>query len=623
MSRKSRKRRSHIFWGFARELLHQRFALVLALVFAFISALSMGAGVGALAGVINLINPEKLKPGEVAPTPSEQVERALNSLPGGIDLPQPILDLIPREPFGAVVAMVVGLCILTIIGATANFIHQYFSITICTRAVARIRSRVYAHILALPLSSVVSGDSADRISRLLRDTQMLNVGFIAVTSRATAQITKGAVMLLVAIIIDWRLTLVTLAVGPVIAIIIRKFGKRIMRGIRGAMQGQARLLGNATEAVHGFRVVKVYGSESHELDRFNVVNEHVVREELKARLAKALSSPLVEALAILVIGGLIIIAAKAIYSGGLTVGEFITALGALAIAGQSLKPLNGVIQEVQAAEASAERVKELLDEPIERDLQRGTKPVPRHTQTIVFEGVKLTYPGAENPAVNGLDLTVNYGETVAVVGPNGSGKTSLLSLVPALYTPTEGRILIDGVDLAEADLGSLREQIAVVTQEVVLFAGTIAENIAYARPGATREQVEDAARRAHAMSFIKDMPGGLDAAVGDRGLTLSGGQRQRIAIARAILRDPAILIMDEATSMIDTQSEAEITQAIADFGSGRTVLIVAHRLATVMNADRILVMDAGKAVDIGTHTELMARCPLYAALASHQLVANT
>ncbi|XHC25249.1 MAG: ABC transporter ATP-binding protein [Phycisphaerales bacterium] len=292
------------------------------------------------------------------------------------------------------------------------------------------------------------------------------------------------------------------------------------------------------------------------------------------------------------------------------------------MAGQSLKPLNGVVQEIQAAEASAQRVQEILDEVPERDLQRGEKKVPRHHEKIVFDGVSLTYPGAETPAVDGMDLTVEFGESVAIVGPNGSGKTSLLSLVPSLYLPSSGRVLIDGVDLAEADLRSVRDQIAVVTQEVVLFAGTVAENIAYARPEATREQIADAARRARAMGFIEAMPGGLDAKVGERGLTLSGGQRQRIAIARAILRDPAILIMDEATSMIDTQSEAEITQAIAEFGTGRTVLIVAHRLATVMNADRIVVMDAGKVVDTGTHAELLERCPLYAGLASHQLAAG-
>lgn len=619
MARSSRKR-NQTFWGFARELLAQRAQLALALVFAFVSAVGMGAGLIGIVGVLDLINPDS--PEQARLSPRERVEELLSGLPGNITLPESLLAALPDEPFGAVVAIIIGLGLLTILGATANFLHQYLAFTVCTRTVARIRSRVFAHILSLPLAGIVAGNSADRISRLLADTAALNRGFIAVTSKATAQITKGAVMLIVAMVIDWRLSLVTIVVAPVMAVVIRKLGKRIRRAIRGAMQGQAKLLGNATEVVHGFRVVKVYGSEPHELERFDVINDEVVREELRARTAKALASPLIETLAIFVVGALAIGAARAILNGALNVNEFIGALAALAIAGQSLKPLNGVIQEVQAAEASAQRVKEILDETPENDLQRGSTPVPRHAKSIVFDSVSLTYPGADAPAVKNLDLTVHFGETVAVVGPNGSGKTSLLSLVPSLYLPTSGRILIDGVDLGAADLKSLREQIAVVTQEVVLFAGTVAENIAYARPGATRQQIEDAAKRAHAMSFIETMPGGLNAKIGDRGLTLSGGQRQRLSIARAILRDPAILIMDEATSMIDTQSEAEITQAIADFGTGRTVLIVAHRLATVMNADRIVVMEAGQIVDIGTHAELLERCPLYAGLASHQLVAQ-
>jgi subfamily B ATP-binding cassette protein MsbA len=616
---RKRKKRPRTFWGFARELMHERMRLALALAFAFVSALGMGAGLLGIVGVLDLINPET---GSVGLSPRERLEELLGGLPGSPTLPESVMGAIPSEPFGAVVAIIIGLGILTVIGATANFLHQYIAITVCTRAVARIRSRVFAHILALPLAGIVAGNASDRISRLLADTAALNRGFIAVTSRATAQVTKGAVMLVVAMVIDWRLSIVTIVVAPIMATIIRKLGKRIRRAIRGAMQGQAKLLGNATEVVHGFRVVKVYGSEPHELERFNVINDEVVREELRARTAKALSSPLIEMIAIIVVGGLAILAARAILGGSLNVNEFLGALAALAIAGQSLKPLNGVIQEVQAAEASAQRVQEILDEVPERDLQRGEKKVARHHEDIVFDGVSLTYPGAESPAVDGLDLTVGFGESVAIVGPNGSGKTSLLSLVPSLYLPSSGRVLIDGVDLAEADLRSLRDQIAVVTQEVVLFAGTVAENIAYARPGATREQIADAATRARAMEFISAMPGGLDAKVGERGLTLSGGQRQRIAIARAILRDPAILIMDEATSMIDTQSEAEITRAIAEFGTGRTVLIVAHRLATVMNADRIVVMDAGKVVDTGTHAELLERCPLYAGLASHQLAAG-
>ena len=592
---------------------------VVALVFASISAVGMGAGLLGIVGVLDLINPDSESAGL---DPRERLEDLVSGFPGSPSLPAGVAEAIPTDPFDAVLAIIIGLGILSILGATANFLHQYISITVCTRAVARIRSRVFGHILALPLGGIVSGNSSDRISRLLMDTAALNRGVIAVTSKATAQVTKGAVMLVVALVIDWRLSLVTLVVAPVMATIIRKLGKRIRRAIRGAMQGQAQLLGNATEVVHGFRVVKVYGSESHEMDRFNEVNDRVVREELRARTAKALSSPLIELISIFVVGALAMVAANAIIGGALNVNEVIGALAALAIAGQSLKPLNGVIQEVQAAEASAQRVREILDEVPERDLQRDGRELPRHSESIVFEGVSLTYPGADEPAVRDLDLKVGFGETVAVVGPNGSGKTSLLSLVPSLYQPSSGRVLIDGVVLAETDLRSLRDQIAVVTQEVVLFAGTVAANIAYARPDATREEIEDAAARARATGFIEAMPGGLDAKVGDRGLTLSGGQRQRIAIARAILRDPAILIMDEATSMIDTQSEAEITQAIADFGNGRTVLVVAHRLATVMNADRIVVMDAGKVVDIGTHAELLERCPLYAGLASHQLAAS-
>ncbi|MFU8829015.1 MAG: ABC transporter ATP-binding protein [Phycisphaerales bacterium] len=613
-------KRPQTFWKFARVLMEERFKLAISLLFAFISAVGMGAGLIGMVSVLDLVIP--VDGAETRPSPRERVEDLAARLPGNITLPESILSRIPEQPLNAVIIIIIGLGILTVIGAASNFIHQYLSITVCTRAVARIRSRVFEHMLALPLSGVVAGNSADRISRLLADTAALNRGFIAVTSKATAQITKGAVMLVVAFVIDWRLSLVTLVVAPVMVVVIRKFGKRIRRAIRGAMQGQAKLLGVATEVVHGFRVVKVYGSEPHELARFDEINQEVVREELRARTAKALSSPLIETLAIFVVGALAIVAANAILEGSLAVTDFIGALTAIAIAGQSLKPLNGVVQEVQAAEASARRVQDILDEAPERDLQRGTETVPRHSESIVFEGVGLTYPGSDLAAVRNLDLTVNFGETVAVVGPNGSGKTSLLSLVPSLYLPTAGRILIDGVDLTGADLRSLRDQIAVVTQEVVLFAGTVAENIAYARPDATRSEIEDAARRAHAMGFIETMPGGLDAKVGDRGLTLSGGQRQRLSIARAILRDPAILIMDEATSMIDTQSEAEITQAIADFGTGRTVLIVAHRLATVMNADRIVVMEAGEIVDIGTHTELLERCPLYASLASHQLVAS-
>jgi ABC-type multidrug transport system fused ATPase/permease subunit len=246
----------------------------------------------------------------------------------------------------------------------------------------------------------------------------------------------------------------------------------------------------------------------------------------------------------------------------------------------------------------------------------------RHCESIRFDGVTFTYPRAERPALDQITLEIRHGQRVAIVGPNGSGKTTLLALVPRLFDPNpgSGAVLIDGRNIREVAVRSLRRQIGVVTQETVLFRGTIRGNVAYGADDASEERVVAAAKKARAHEFIAAMPKGYDTPVGEQGLTLSGGQRQRIAIARAILRDPSILILDEATSMIDADSEAKIAEALAEFASGRTCLIVAHRLSTVINADRIVVMDAGRIVDDGTHAELLKRCSVYRLIAENQLV---
>ncbi len=609
------------FWRFAAKMLRYRFTLAAAMVMAFLSAASLGGG---LLGIVPILQTILAGPdGEGAALP-DLARRANERLP--ITVPDSWIAVLPTDRFDAVLWLIVGLGALTIFGATANFLHAYFSLTVSTRTVAAIRRDVFQHVVHLPLRGLVNR-TADTLSRILNDSNTLLGGFEAITSRTLAQLTKAIAALATALIIEWRLTFVALLVGPLVYIIIRKLGKRVRRASRGALQAQGKLLEAATEALQGLRVVKVYTRERREIGRFSRHNRQLVREQFRARTARALSTPLTEVLMIFVFGGLALFAAKALIDGAVDPAEFITALAALAVSGSALKPLTRVVQDVQTADAAAVRLLELMREPTEPvhlfDKSHRRRPrLARHCRSLIFDDVRFTYPGADVPAIDGVSLVIEHGETIAFVGPNGSGKTTLLSLVPRLLEPDSGRVLIDAADIAEVDLRSLRKQIGVVTQEVVLFHASITENIAYGAPagGAAREQIIEAARRAGAHEFIMAKPDGYDAIVGEQGLTLSGGQRQRIAIARAILREPALLILDEATSMIDAESERLIGDAIGNFSRGRTCLIVAHRLSTVMHADRIVVMEAGRIVDVGEHADLLDRCETYRLLARTQLL---
>lgn len=582
-----------------------------AVVMAFVSAGGLGAGIVALIPVLqNILNED----GKTLP----YLLRDANAKIGGI-IPAAWIDVMPDDRFATVAVIIGVLGLLTVIGAAANFLHQYLSLTISTWTVADIRRAAFRKVVQLPLGEITGGNASDLTSRIVNDSNTLARGFQTLTDKALAHITKGIAMVITALVIHFGLTLVTLLVAPPLFILIRKIGKRIRRASRAAMQNQARMLGVANETMLGFRVIKVMGGERRELGRFSEANRAVVREQLRVRTMRALASPLMETIAIFVLGGLAIFAAREIINGELRPEQFFLALAALGIAGQSLKPMSSLVQDIQIAEAAAGRLMFLMEKPVEEDRRSGCPRLARHARSVIFDSVQFTYPKAEKSALNGVSLEIPFGERIALVGPNGSGKTTLMSLLPRLFEPDSGRILIDGVDISTVTLRSLRSQIGVVPQETVLFRGTVAENIAYAYPGATREQVEDAARRAHADGFIAELANGYDSEIGDHGLTLSGGQRQRIAIARAIIRDPAILLMDEATSMIDTESERLIGEAVRAFSRGRTVLVIAHRLSTVIDSDRIVVLDAGKIVDQGTHAELLERCPLYRQLAQHQL----
>jgi ABC-type multidrug transport system fused ATPase/permease subunit len=306
--------------------------------------------------------------------------------------------------------------------------------------------------------------------------------------------------------------------------------------------------------------------------------------------------------------------------------RFILTLGALAVAGGSFRPLTGLLNDIQAASAPAERLHEILATPAEGMRERDLPALPRHARTIAFDAVRFRYEGAERDAVRGVSLTIRHGEFVAIVGPNGCGKTTLASLLTRLFDPTEGAVRIDGTDLQGVSLVSLRRQVGVVPQEPLLVRGTIRENILLgldagsAETNATAASMDRALQLAHAAQFVAALPKGLDNELGEGGSGLSGGQRQRLAIARALMRDPAVLILDEATSQIDAESEAQISAAIDEFRRGRTLIAIAHRLSTVRSADRIVVMDQGVILDAGSHGELLSRCELYQRLVATQLV---
>jgi ABC-type multidrug transport system fused ATPase/permease subunit len=603
------------FWLFARRMLRYRLTLVFALLFAALSAGGLGAGLLALKPVLdNILGARKGLP---------ELAAAINAREGATwQIPAWIIERLPEGPFTAVFWIMACLAILTVLGAIANFLHAYLSLTVVNRTTANIRRDAFHRVLRLPLKDVVTSGPTDSISRIVNDTNNLSQGFNALLSKAVAQVTKGLGSLMVAFWYDWKLAASALLVGPILGVVIKKLGTRIRRASRHALESQGGLYAAAVEALQGLRVVKVHTTERYEAGRFHRINKDVMHQLNRVRTARALASPAVEVVTIFALGTLVLVAARAIDQKALDAGNLIGTLLALGVAGAALKPLTGFVNDIQGAAGAADRLEELMKAAPEPGHDSRLPKLARHCESIRFDGVTFTYPRAERPALDQITLEIRHGQRVAIVGPNGSGKTTLLALVPRLFDPNpgSGAVLIDGRNIREVAVRSLRRQIGVVTQETVLFRGTIRGNVAYGADDASEERVVAAAKKARAHEFIAAMPKGYDTPVGEQGLTLSGGQRQRIAIARAILRDPSILILDEATSMIDADSEAKIAEALAEFASGRTCLIVAHRLSTVINADRIVVMDAGRIVDDGTHAELLKRCSVYRLIAENQLV---
>jgi ABC-type multidrug transport system fused ATPase/permease subunit len=602
-----------------------------ALVLAFFSALGLGTAILAIQPVLdNVYNSRPGAPDQTIrdlPVFANElnthiIARLPESLSNRITIPQSVIDSLPTGAYATALWIFIGLGVLTVLGATSSFLHAFLTQTLVNRILTNLRREAFRRVLKRPLRDVITSGPSDMISRVVNDTGQLSGAMLNVVGKGFAEATKALAAVIVALIVDWRLSVVAVVAGGVIGIIIRQLSRRIKKGSKGALERQSDLYRVATESLQGLRVVKVHTAERAEVGRFHKANKKMLRELNRVRTARSLASPLVEAVAIIALGTLALIAIKAMIDKALDPSSFLVTLGALGIAGGALKPLTGIITDVQIGTAAADRLAELMNSVPEPGHGFKLAKIPRHKRSLEFKDVTFSYPNQPRPAVDAITLNIAHGETVAFVGPNGCGKTSLLSLIPRLFDPQIGDILIDGLNIRDFSVRSVRRQIGVVTQETVLFSGTIRQNISYGSTDATEDEIIEAARKARALEFIRRLPQGLDTPVAEQGLSLSGGQRQRIAIARAILRDPAILILDEATSMIDAESESKIGEAISDFSQGRTSLIVAHRLSTVVQADRIVVMDYGKIADVGRHHELLARCEIYQRLVRTQLVGS-
>ncbi|OGK88353.1 MAG: hypothetical protein A2X51_10465 [Candidatus Rokubacteria bacterium GWC2_70_24] len=502
-----------------------------------------------------------------------------------------------------------------------RFGQSYLMASVGERVIARIRRELYGHIQGMPLAFFKSLHSAELMARVVTDVNRLARLSSTVLVMAVRQVGTIVALLVVMFLREWVLTLIAVAVFPAVAVTIRALGRKLYRINKRSQEKMAELNVVLQESFTGTKIVKAFGRERLEQQRFDSVNDHLLRLALKDHRTDQLSEPLMEVLGALGIMGALWYGGYRVIAGGLTPGEFFSFTAAVILLYGPVRQLSRMANTVQQSLSSVERVFEILDTEHAITDAAGAHTLPGFRDRIVFEDVSFRYPDAETDALIDISLAVQKGEMVAFVGMSGAGKTTLMDLLPRFHDVSTGRITIDGHDLRQVTVVSLRALMGIVTQETFLFHDSLEYNIAYGKPGATREEVERAARLAQAHDFIATLPQGYATRVGERGVKLSGGQRQRIAIARAFLKDPPILILDEATSDLDSESEFLVQEALAELTKGRTVLVIAHRLATVRNADRVVVVHGGRIAEMGRHDELMVReNGIYRRLAALQML---
>ena len=541
---------------------------------------------------------------------------------GVVYLITPILDrVLPTgQQLGTVAGALLGLYVLKGVG---GYLSSYLMTDVGQRVVRDLRNLLFRHILDQSVGFFSTQTTGRLMSRITNDVGQVQQA----VSETLGDLARESLALIgyVGILFynDARLAMVCLTGAPLVVYPLVRLGQFVRSTTRRSQEALAQLVHVSAEAFGGHRIVKAFGAEAREEARFARTSDRLYRINMRVTSVLSIMPPLMEIIGGVAFVGVLWYGSQEIQAGRLTQGQFITFMTALFAMYGPAKKLSRVNANVQQAIAAGERIFEMLDIHSEVPEPQPAVDLPPFRDSVEFRDVSFAYPGMEEPTLSRVTVSVRAGQMLAIVGRSGAGKTTLVNLLPRFHDVTGGRLMVDGHDVRDVSLASLRSQIGIVSQDTVLFDDTVAANIAYGRPAATRADIEAAARAAHAHEFIAPMAEGYETVIGERGQRLSGGQRQRLAIARAILRDSPILVLDEATSALDTESERLVQEALANLMANRTSFVIAHRLSTVRRADVIVVLDQGAIVECGRHDELMALGGAYAKLYELQFQEDT
>ena len=511
------------------------------------------------------------------------------------------------EALPIIAALLVG---FTLIRGASEYFSSVLMWRIGVSAVVDLRQRLYDHILQQSSEFFTDHPTNELTTHIISDAERVQVSVSTLLADMLREGLTFLFLLALVFMLNWRLTLVILIVGPLVYLLTSRFGRRLRKIAHSTQEGTEQVLDVTQETISGHRIVKAFGMERFEQRRFRDAVVRLANHQVRAARVVYLSSPILELVGVLLAAGFVLFAHKEIKAGAMTIGTFAAYIVAMLGMYDPLRKLSRIQNYFQQSFAATSRIYALLDTHTEKRDRPGAVELPPLGDRVQFRNVSFKYQDSNDWILKDVSVEVPRGQVIALVGLSGAGKSTLTNLLMRFYDPTSGEILIDGADIRDGKLVSLRSQIALVTQEVILFNDSIINNIAYGGAGFDREKIENAARAAYAHDFIVER-GGYDTLIGERGVKLSGGERQRLAIARAILKDSPILVLDEATSSLDTQSERWVQRALSNLMQGRTTIVIAHRLTTIHRADKIIVLDRGQVVETGTHDQLMLRGGIY------------